>query len=126
MFDVVNQLLDKGGAPSVLPDSDDMSSGESLSIHFTEKSEKIQESFSSTAASAVAPWSQLLFFFFFFSGQLLSQCLFRLCNCIESNQTDQKYQRQVNSTVDPMSARMVVEHLNILLHVIVELVNGSL
>ena len=46
VFAVVNQLLDKGGAPSVLSDSDDKSSAESLSVCFTEKIEKIQESFS--------------------------------------------------------------------------------
>ena len=50
MFAVVNQLLDKGGAPSILPDSDDKSSAGPPSVYFTEKIEKIQESSSSAAA----------------------------------------------------------------------------
>ena len=51
MFALVNQLPDKGGAPSVLADSDDKSSAESLSVDFTEKIQKIWESFSVAAAS---------------------------------------------------------------------------
>ena len=55
MFAVVNQLLDKGGAPSVLSDSVDKSSAESLYVFFAEKIEEIRESLSTAVALATSP-----------------------------------------------------------------------
>ena len=64
----MNQLLDKGGAPPVLPDLEDKSSAESLSVYFTEKIEKIRELFTSAAASVASPMEPAPF-----SGQPLPQ-----------------------------------------------------
>ena len=114
----MNQLLDKDRAPSVLPDLDDKSSAESLSVYFTGKIEKIQESFSAAAVSAASPVEVAPL-----SGQPLSQFV----PVTEENRIRlARKSMKTYSTVDLMPTRMVLELSSILLLVIVKLIYGSL
>ena len=112
MFSIVHNLLGKVSSLPVLPDMDDHTAAETLRVFFQDKIRHIRDSFvdAQPLSEDVSIATSLTDFQPITEDQLLK--IIKRCN-------------PTSSLVDPIPTKLVIEHLDILLPVLVSIINTS-
>ena len=114
MYCIVNKLLGKDSVSPVLPEMEDQAAADALSAFFADKIKTIRESFTDDVQPSIEDdfvGTPLTHFEPVTDDQLRK--IIRRCNA-------------TSSSVDPVPTKIVIEHLDILLPVLVNIINASL